>query len=234
MQPGPPEPPGQTLPPPPPPGLSYPPPQQGYGYPPPPGYVYPPGYGYPPPPPPPPPVAPGGQRLAEFSDRLVAYIIDAAILGGATAVVVIPIYMYAFFAIFEDLRTTIVVNQDPYGGGATAEMTNPFAFFLPLLGVMALLILLSLLFAYLYTVEMMFRSGQTVGKRVMKIQVIPIDPAATLTRWLAFKRFLVQHVAFAFVPGGNVIDGLWQLWDKPYRQCLHDKFATTVVIKLDP
>jgi len=202
---------------PPPPGLSYPPPPQ-------------PGYGHPPPP----PVAPGGQRLAEFTDRLVAYIIDGAILGGVTAVVVIPIYLCAVFAIFDDLRATVVVNQDPYGGGATAEMTNPFAYFLPLLGVMAVLILLSLLFAYLYTVEMMFRSGQTVGKRVMKIQVIPIDPAVTLTRWLAFKRFLVQHVAAAFVPAGGLIDGLWQLWDKPYRQCLHDKFAMTVVIKLDP
>ena len=27
------------------------------------------------------------------------------------------------------------------------------------------------------------------------------------------------------------LDGLWQLWDKPLRQCLHDKAADTVVVK---
>jgi hypothetical protein len=27
-------------------------------------------------------------------------------------------------------------------------------------------------------------------------------------------------------------DGLWQLWDKPWQQCLHDKFAGTVVVKV--
>ena len=39
------------------------------------------------------------------------------------------------------------------------------------------------------------------------------------------KRFLVQDVAGSFVPFFSWLDGLWQLWDKPYQQCLHDKFA---------
>ncbi|MEU3454082.1 hypothetical protein ABZ671_10820 [Micromonospora sp. NPDC006766] len=29
-------------------------------------------------------------------------------------------------------------------------------------------------------------------------------------------------------------DGFWQLWDKPWQQCLHDKFAGTVVVKVAP
>jgi uncharacterized RDD family membrane protein YckC len=198
----------------------------------PPGYIYPPGFGYPPPPP---PVAPGGQRLAEFTDRLLARLIDTAILGGATAVVIIPICLIAVFAIFDNFSTTVtIVDGEPVGGRAPIEGADVFAYLLPLLGIIALLILLSLLLAYLYDVEMMFRSGQTIGKRIMKIQVIPLDPAQTLTRGLAVKRFLIQHVAVMFVPLLNWIDGLWQLWDKPYRQCLHDKFATTTVIKLGP
>ncbi len=227
----PPPPPGPGHVPPPPPGLGHV-PQQGYAYPPaPPGYVYPPGFGYPPPPP---PVAPGGQPLAEFSDRLVAFIIDAVILGGFTAVVTIPIYIFAAFTIFEDFGTGVRIYEDPLGEPALAEGQNPFAVLLPLFGIMALLIVLALAFAYLYTVEMMFRTGQTIGKRIMKIQIIPVDPAQALTRALALKRFLVQHVAAGFLPGLNWLDGLWQLWDKPYRQCLHDKFATTLVIKLNP
>jgi uncharacterized RDD family membrane protein YckC len=97
--------------------------------------------------------------------------------------------------------------------------------------VFLLVLVLALLITYIYEVEMMFRSGQTVGKRVMKIRVIPLDPALPLTRVHAVRRFLVQQGS-GLVPGLNWVDGLWQLWDKPYRQCLHDKFATTVVIKL--
>ena len=31
---------------------------------------------------------------------------------------------------------------------------------------------------------------------------------------------------------GENVDGLWQLWDKPYLQTLHDKAAQTVVVKV--
>ena len=83
-----------------------------------------------------------------------------------------------------------------------------------------------------YDVEYMHRSGQTLGKKVMKIRVMPIDPSRTLTRGMAVKRYLVQFVACAFVPFLSYVDGLWQLWDKPYQQTLHDKAAQTVVVKV--
>ena len=78
----------------------------------------------------------------------------------------------------------------------------------------------------------MHRTGQTVGKKVMKLRVVPIDPSATLTRGMAGRRYLVQFVAGSFVPFLSYLDGLWQLWDKPYQQCLHDKVAETVVVKV--
>ena len=34
------------------------------------------------------------------------------------------------------------------------------------------------------------------------------------------------------MPFLSYVDGLWQLWDKPYQQTLHDKAAKTVVIKV--
>ena len=52
-----------------------------------------------------------------------------------------------------------------------------------------------------------------------------------LSRTMLAKRFLISDVAALFVPFLNWLDGLWQLWDQPYRQCLHDKFAQTVVVK---
>ena len=187
----------------------------------PPGYQVPPP-GYPLAPPPPPALSPGGHRLAEFTDRLVARLIDGLILGVISVAIILPGYLAVFF--------TIV---DPTTFEPDGTVDEPFGLIVALLALTGAVILVGLLLAYLYEVEAMFRTGQTIGKRVMKIQVIPVDPARTLTRGLAAKRFLVQHVAAAVVPGLNWIDGLWQLWDKPYRQCLHDKFATTLVIKLD-
>jgi uncharacterized RDD family membrane protein YckC len=181
---------------------------------------------------PPPPTSPGGQRLAEFTDRLVAYIIDYAILSGVISVITIPAYLIVFFRTFDDFPNQMYVDEQlvspELGPGEVFQRLLPF------FGVMALLIVVALALTYLYEVELMYRSGQTIGKRVMKIRIVPIDPAATLTRGMAFRRYLVQYVAGAIVPFLTYVDGFWQLWDKPYRQCLHDKWATTVVIKLDP
>ena len=189
------------------------------GYQAPPGYQVPPGYAVPPPayrlvlP----PLSPGGQRLAEFGDRALAFIIDMLIIGAINLVILIPAYLAMFLVILDPVQTA----------------ADPFTVIAPMLGIILAVVVLSLLVAYVYEVELMYRTGQTVGKRAMKLRIVPLDPAATLTRQMAFKRFLVQHVATMFLPGLNWVDGLWQLWDKPYRQCLHDKFAETVVIKLD-
>ena len=68
----------------------------------------------------------------------------------------------------------------------------------------------------------------------MKIKVVPLAPGATLTRGMAAKRYLVEFPGGIFVPFFSYVDGLWQLWDKPYQQTLHDKFAQTVVVKVAP
>ena len=60
------------------------------------------------------------------------------------------------------------------------------------------------------------------------------DPAARLTRTMAAKRYAVEFVAGVCIPLFTYLDGLWQLWDKPYLQTLHDKFAQTVVVKVAP
>lgn len=177
-------------------------------------------------------MSPGGQRLAEFGDRLLAYIIDYAILFAVTMVVVMPVYLYFFFQTFDRLPVVVTVDQqqvlpEPGPGEVLAA-------FLPLFGVLLLALVFSYLLYYIYEVEMMYRSGQTLGKRVMKLRVIPLDPAQRLTRGMAAKRYLIKWVVGSLVPFFTYLDGLWQLWDKPYRQCLHDKWPGTVVIKLEP
>jgi uncharacterized RDD family membrane protein YckC len=195
------------------------PPPPGYGYP---GYgPVPPGYGYPPA-----PTSPRGEPLATFDKRLLAYLIDGAILGAAGLAIMIPIYLVAFLRLIREIN---VVNAVP------ADTTNPsvpfsaFATFFALFGVGLLLLYVVM---YLYQVELGLRGGgQTPGKKVMKIRIVPLNPAEILTRRHLALRFLAT-VGLNLVPAGSWIDGLWQLWDKPYCQCLHDKAARTVVVRL--
>lgn len=207
----------------------YPPPGQPAGYPVPgqgSGYLVPgqpvPGWGWPGYPPPV-PSSPDGQPLAAFWERLLAYLIDGLIIGGASAVVVVPA-MLGFLV----SRSATLKPVAPDGGAQPL----PTGFFVQLLLFEAAVFVLALLLTYVYFVELMFRSGQTVGKRVMRLRVVPLDPAARLDRGMAVRRYLIQSVAAAVVPFLTYLDGLWQLWDKPYHQCLHDKFARTVVVKL--
>jgi uncharacterized RDD family membrane protein YckC len=189
-------------------------PPGGYAAPPPGAYRVPPGYQ-------PVPLSPGGQPLASFLDRLLAYLIDGAVFIAVIMVLALPAFFIVFFTLLPELETDPFV-RDP----------DPFAFILPLLLLEAALVVVSLGLGYIYYAEMMFRSGQTLGKKVLKIKIIPIDPAATLNRPMAAKRFLAQHVAGTFIPFYPYVDGLWQLWDKPFQQCLHDKFAQTIVVKV--
>jgi len=189
-------------------------PLTGYAVPPPPpGYRLPPGY------PPPPPVSPDGQPLASFLDRFLAYLVDAAVLVGVVLVLAIPAFLIVVFVAFPDMSTG-------------AEEPDAGRLFVAVILVELALVVLSLIFSYVYYVEMMFRTGQTLGKKVMKIRIVPLEPAVTLTRMMAAKRYLAQHIAGTFVPFFSYLDGLWQLWDKPFQQCLHDKFAQTVVVKV--
>ena len=189
-------------------------PQQGYGPPyPPPGWR----------PIPPPPLSPGGQPLADFGTRLLAYLIDAAIISAVLMVLALPV-----MAIFISTQFDRFSELGPYG----PEPDVIRDFIGPLLLIELGLILAVLVIYYVYNVELMYRSGQTVGKKAMKVRVVPIDPAATLTRTMATKRYLVESVAGLLIPFFIYLDGLWQLWDKPYQQTLHDKFAQTVVIKV--
>jgi uncharacterized RDD family membrane protein YckC len=192
------------------------PPVPPYGYGTQPGYF---GAGYLPPAQ---PLAPTGQPLAEFLDRLLAVLIDGAILFAASLVLLVP----AVIAMVAVIAANAHIDED------TGEATTDAFPALVVFGIFAVVLLLTFVLNYIYEVEMMYRRGQTIGKRVMKIRIICTDPAAQMTRGVAAKRWLANIVAGSVIPFWRWIDGLWQLWDKPYRQCLHDKFANTVVVKL--
>ena len=72
--------------------------------------------------------------------------------------------------------------------------------------------------------------GTTVGKRAVGIWVISTSDGTKPSAGPAFVRALVFIVAPAVVGFFFLLDNLWLLWDNQ-RQCLHDKAASTIVVK---
>jgi uncharacterized RDD family membrane protein YckC len=163
-------------------------------------------------------VAPNGLPLADFGARLGAFLIDYAICTCVTLVLAVPFILWWIWSIYD-----MAVNQ---------QGPSP-SFFFAVLGYALVLTVVSVGFTYAYFVEYQLRrGGQTIGKRALNIQVIAVTPGARLTRNQLVIRWAVQWVLGHFVNVFLLIDGLWQLWDKPLRQCLHDKAADTVVVRL--
>jgi uncharacterized RDD family membrane protein YckC len=164
------------------------------------------------------PTSPGGEPLAPFEKRIIARLVDGAILSGVGLVLVLPLYCLVFSMI------DFGPGQADEGAQATLVLTFLGGYFLILVFLM--------IASYVYNVEMSLRAGgQTIGKRVAKIRIVPLDPSQTITRRHLAIRWVAEF-GMALVPGLSWVDGLYQLWDKPYRQCLHDKAAKTVVVRL--
>jgi uncharacterized RDD family membrane protein YckC len=163
-------------------------------------------------------LAPGGAPLAEFWQRLLAYLLDSLILGVALMIPMILVLAGLFAPYFSSI--------DP------DNPPDPLVFLLLELLAFTIIGALNVIATYVYFVRMCHKTGQTIGKRVMKIRVVravdggPIDLRTAKRRWLA------QHVSALVAFYFNLADGLWQLWDQPYRQCLHDKCAETVVVQV--
>lgn len=160
--------------------------------------------------------------LAEFSQRLLAYMIDMALLSVVQFVVIIPVVIV--------MLTRLPEADEPDGVVTFADFTGEYVVPMLLLG-LGIFVFLMLVY-YVYAVELAYRTGQTLGKKAMKIRIVPIDPSRRLTRGMAAKRYAVEFLVGSVVPAFSWIDSLWLLWDKPYLQTLHDKAAQTVVVKV--
>jgi uncharacterized RDD family membrane protein YckC len=179
----------------------------------PPGYALPPGYA-----PPfvrPVPTAPGGAPLAGPLDRFLARLIDIAIM-------ILPGIVAEFVAFIPFVLVLATSNGEP----------SPVAF--TVAGIAALVIFFALFAVtyYVYEVTMVHRTGQTIGKRAIKIKIVRAQDGGPIDKRIATRRWLVGHVAPMIAPYFSYADVLWMLWDKPYQQCLHDKCAETLVVKV--
>jgi uncharacterized RDD family membrane protein YckC len=166
------------------------------------------------------PVGPGGMPLADFGERLLAFLLDRLIL---MAILLIPliVVMVGMFMVLLNAAQAAAPGEPPNFGGFIPLIF--IGFFFGILGLDALA-------TYLYQVSYQLRTGVTVGKRVMKLRIVDAETGAPMEVSAARKRWVIQ-LLFGFVGMVSYLDGLWQLWD-PQKQTLHDKVARTVVVKV--
>lgn len=159
-----------------------------------------PGYAHPGPP-------PGDPTLAEPVGRLVARIIDTAIVVAGIVVVVLL-----------TSGVQALVDLDHGAGQVVGIITAIITLVVAIAG------------PFVYEWLMLARSAATIGKRVMKIYVVDEATRTPITSPRAAGRALGYGILNA-IPLVSLLDKLWLLWDKPAQQCLHDKVAGTVVVR---
>jgi uncharacterized RDD family membrane protein YckC len=82
---------------------------------------------------------------------------------------------------------------------------------------------------------MLSRTGQTLGKMALKIRVANFSDGSVpgSAGWVRAAVFALPGILSAVCVGALfwLLNVLWCTWDQPYRQCLHDKAAKTVVVR---
>jgi uncharacterized RDD family membrane protein YckC len=93
---------------------------------------------------------------------------------------------------------------------------------------------LSLAFGLVYWVYeslMLSHDGQTLGKKAVGVRVARLADGAVPVPGEAWGRAAVYTLPAMLCCGLWVVaDGGWCLFDRPFRQCLHDKSVRTVVV----
>ncbi|MGW0813728.1 RDD family protein [Streptomyces viridiviolaceus] len=156
-------------------------------------------------------------RPAGLGKRLAARLIDTVVLAAVTSVAAVPLGTKAIDHVNDKIdaaelsgETVTVWLLD----GTTATCLGI---------VLAVLLLCGVAYEALPTAKW----GRTLGKRLLGLEVRDIEAHEPPGFGAALRRWLVYSVPGLLVVG--VVGVLWCLFDRPWRQCWHDKAARTFV-----
>lgn len=156
-------------------------------------------------------------RPAGLGRRLLARIVDGVVFGAALGAVAYPLGRAALDHIDEKIETA---RQS----GVTVQVWLVDSTTAAQFGIiLAAFLLLGVVYEALPTAKW----GRTLGKKLCGIQVRDIEAHEPPTFGAALRRWLVYGVLGLLVIG--VVNVLWCLFDRPWRQCWHDKAAGTFV-----
>jgi uncharacterized RDD family membrane protein YckC len=168
---------------------------------------------------------PATVQLAPLGSRLTARIIDIVAVFGLNVLV----NGYFFYRYFQEVEPVVTAySRALVQGGPLPDLAIPES--ATRLNLIMSIISIALWFAY--EVPATANGGQTLGKRLVGIKVVRLD-AQTFTFGQAFRRWFI--LGFPTLLGAcgwplTLLNCLWCTWDRPARQCLHDKVVSTVVV----
>jgi uncharacterized RDD family membrane protein YckC len=158
-------------------------------------------------------------RPASLGKRFAARLVDGVLTGAVVGAVAFPFLGQAvdhveakIEAVRDAGETRTVWLIDGTTGGCLAVV----------LGVLVV-------FGLLYEVLPTSRWGRTLGKKLFGLRVLTMEQHDKPGFGSALKRWLTYGVLSALVVG--VVNVLWCVFDRPWRQCWHDKLAGTFVSK---
>lgn len=156
-------------------------------------------------------------RPASLGKRFWARLVDGLVTAAVTAAVAVPVFGAAqdhiqgkIDAVEQAGETQRVWLLDGTTGGYLALV----------LGVL-------LGFGLLYEALPTARWGRTLGKKLFGITVLDLERQEKPSFGAAAVRWLLYGALGVLVVG--VVNVLWCLFDRPWRQCWHDKLARTFV-----
>jgi uncharacterized RDD family membrane protein YckC len=160
--------------------------------------------------------------LAAWGQRAVARIIDWVIESLISA----PFVLWALWPSFQRFVDAIPQN------GSEVPQAVAQRFVDDVLAATFTLTVISVVVTFVYQVPQNVFFGRTIGKRILGIR-IRLLAADRNPGWLSASVRWGTYTAGVIALSSlfAVIDYLWPLWDKPWRQALHDKTARTIVVR---
>ncbi|WP_203779525.1 RDD family protein, partial [Actinoplanes philippinensis] len=176
-----------------------------------------------------PEVRPHGMALAGLGKRLTARLVDIVAVLLLNAVVngyFVYLYLQDFIPIFRNI-------MEQAANGTTVPVARQGTPRMQMLSI-AIMIIATLLWLA-YEAPAIGNSGQTLGKRLMGIKVVPVEKTGQLGFGRAFTRWawLGMWTLFWSCGVGLIVQLLYALspvFDPRLRQAWYDKSAATVVV----
>ncbi|MGI5455234.1 RDD family protein [Streptomyces sp. CA-249302] len=156
-------------------------------------------------------------RPAGLGKRLAARLLDTVVVGAVTAVVAVPFGTKAVDHINDKIDAARLSGETVTVWLLDGTTSVCFGIILAVL----------LVFGGLYEVLPTAKWGRTLGKKLLGLEVRDIEGHEPPSWGGAVRRWLVYLVPGLL--GIGVVGVLWCVFDRPWRQCWHDKAARTFV-----
>lgn len=156
-------------------------------------------------------------RPAPLGRRLAARVLDQAVMGAVVALAAVPLG----FAAYDHIQQK--VDEARRSGETVTVWLIDGTTAVQLAVVVAVAVVTGLLYEVLPTAKW----GRTLGKKLLGLRVLDVETQYEPGFRAALRRWLTHTVLDGLVIG--FLGLAWCLFDRPWRQCWHDKVARTFV-----